>query len=51
MNDLNIELSTSKKWIMDNSQVNYVIMTITVENKIYYSRLPEQQPHLQLQDS
>ena len=24
MNDLNIELSTSKKWIMDNSQVNYV---------------------------
>ena len=25
MNDLNIELSTSKKWIMDNSQVNYSV--------------------------
>ena len=25
MNELNIELSTSKKWIMDNSQVNYSV--------------------------
>ena len=35
MNDLNIELSTSKKWIMDNSQVNYsVFFSFVLKNKV-----------------
>ena len=37
INDLNIELSTSKKWILDNSQVNYVSnYDYHCKNKIYY---------------